>query len=126
PGRARPDDDAAARQALGAPRLRARLRVGRYRALLRGAPGCLQALQAARGHAQGGHAERRLRGGERLMSTRRYTVACLSGDGCGPEVMAEASLALQETARLHGFFLEEQHVPFGSEALLRFGHPLPL
>jgi len=59
------------------------------------------------------------------MSTRRYTVACLAGDGVGPEVMAEASLALQETGRQHGFSLDEQHVPFGSEALLRFGHPLP-
>ena len=59
------------------------------------------------------------------MRDRHYTIACLAGDGVGPEVMAEASLALAETARLHGFRLTEVHVPFGSEALLRFGHPLP-
>lgn len=56
---------------------------------------------------------------------RHYTVACLAGDGVGPEVMAEASLALQEVARLHHFRVLEVHVPFGSEAFQRFGHPLP-
>jgi isocitrate/isopropylmalate dehydrogenase len=39
--------------------------------------------------------------------------------------MAEASLVLAETGRLHHFRVTELHVPFGSEALLRFGHPLP-
>ena len=34
-----------------------------------------------------------------------YTVACLSGDGIGPELMAEASRALAEAGRLHGFGL---------------------
>jgi 3-isopropylmalate dehydrogenase len=56
---------------------------------------------------------------------RHYTVACLAGDGVGPEVMAEASLVLQEVGRLHQVRVTEAHVPFGSEALLRFGHPLP-
>jgi len=54
-----------------------------------------------------------------------YRVACLSGGGIGPEVMAEATRVLQETARLHGFEVEELHVPFGAEAQTSLGHPLP-
>jgi 3-isopropylmalate dehydrogenase len=57
--------------------------------------------------------------------TKRYTVACLSGDGIGPEVMAEASRALADVSHLHGFQVEEVHVPFGGDAVRRFGHPLP-
>jgi 3-isopropylmalate dehydrogenase len=59
------------------------------------------------------------------MRKKRYTVACLSGDGIGPEVMAEASKALARVSRMHGFEVEEQHVPFGGDAVRRFGHPLP-
>ena len=56
---------------------------------------------------------------------RMYTVACLAGDGPGPELMAEASRTLRKVARMHGFAVEDVHVPFGSEALTRSGHPLP-
>ena len=56
---------------------------------------------------------------------KRYTVACLSGDGIGPEVMAEASRVLAEVSSLHGFAVDEVHVPFGGDALRRFGHSLP-
>jgi 3-isopropylmalate dehydrogenase len=56
---------------------------------------------------------------------RRYTVACLSGDGIGPELMAEASRALAESGRLHGFGVDELHPPFAGEAVARHGHPLP-
>jgi 3-isopropylmalate dehydrogenase len=59
------------------------------------------------------------------MKHKRYTVACLSGDGIGPELMAEASRALAEAGRLHGFTLDELHVPFGREAVARHGHSLP-
>jgi 3-isopropylmalate dehydrogenase len=59
------------------------------------------------------------------MRKRRYTVTCLSGDGIGPEVMAEASRALAEVSRLHGFGVDEVHVPFGGDAVRRFGHSLP-
>ena len=59
------------------------------------------------------------------MRKKRYTVACLSGDGIGPEVMAEASRALADVSHLHGFQVEELHVPFGGDAMRRFGHPLP-
>jgi 3-isopropylmalate dehydrogenase len=52
-------------------------------------------------------------------------VACLAGDGVGPELMAETSRVLAEVARLHAFHLDDVHLPFGGEALTRFGHPLP-
>jgi len=54
-----------------------------------------------------------------------YTVACLSGDGIGPELMAEASRALVEAGRLHGFRIDEVHAAFAGEAVSRHGHPLP-
>ena len=56
---------------------------------------------------------------------KTYTVACLSGDGVGPELMAEACRALREVSRLHGFRVDDVHVPFGSEAVSRSGVPLP-
>jgi 3-isopropylmalate dehydrogenase len=59
------------------------------------------------------------------MRKKRYTVACLSGDGIGPEVTAEASRALAVVSGMHGFQVDELHVPFGGDALRRFGHPLP-
>jgi len=59
------------------------------------------------------------------MRKKRYTVACLSGDGIGPELMAEASRALATVSRLHGFGIDQQHMPFGGDAVRRFGHPLP-
>jgi 3-isopropylmalate dehydrogenase len=59
-------------------------------------------------------------------STRRvHRVACLAGDGVGPELMAEASRALRKVARMHGFAIEDVHAPIGSEALTRSGHPFP-
>jgi 3-isopropylmalate dehydrogenase len=57
--------------------------------------------------------------------SKRYTVACLSGDGIGPELMAEASRALAEAGRLHGFGIDELHPSFAGEAVARHGHPLP-
>ena len=59
------------------------------------------------------------------MRKKRYTVACLSGDGIGPEVMAEASRALADVSRMHGFAIDQQHVAFGGDAVRRFGHALP-
>lgn len=55
----------------------------------------------------------------------RYAVACLSGHGVGPEVMAQASRALARVSRLHGFVVEDAHPPFGGEAFARSGHALP-
>jgi isocitrate/isopropylmalate dehydrogenase len=59
------------------------------------------------------------------MTRRRYVVACLTGHGIGPEVMAEASRALAQVSWLHGFEVEESHPPFGGEAVTQFGHALP-
>ena len=59
------------------------------------------------------------------MRDRRYTLACLAGNGVGPELMAEASRVLAAATRPHGVTLEEVHPPFGSEAFVRMGHPLP-
>jgi isocitrate/isopropylmalate dehydrogenase len=40
--------------------------------------------------------------------------------------MAQASRGLRAASRLHGFELDEQHVPFGADATMRVGHPFPL
>ena len=54
------------------------------------------------------------------------TVACLAGDGIGPEVMAEASRALAAVSRpCTASRVDEQHVPFGGDALAASGHALP-
>jgi isocitrate/isopropylmalate dehydrogenase len=60
------------------------------------------------------------------MSRPVYTVACLARHGVGPEVMAAASRAVDAASALHGFRVDEHHVPFGAEALMRFGQPFPL
>jgi 3-isopropylmalate dehydrogenase len=54
-----------------------------------------------------------------------YTVACLAGEGVGAELMAEATRALRAVSSLHGFTLDELHVPFGAESFSRSGHRLP-
>src|SRR5439155_7373930 len=122
-----PRDDAAARQALGPPRLLPRVRRGGHAALRRRARRRLRPLQAARRHPQDRDLVRRLRPGgfPRMSRRRRYLVACLAGHGIGPEVMAEASRALAEVSRLHGFAIDEAHLPFGGEAVTRWGHALP-
>jgi 3-isopropylmalate dehydrogenase len=53
------------------------------------------------------------------------TVACLAGDGVGPELMAAATRALDRVAELHQFELDDRHLPFAGEAVTRSGHPLP-
>lgn len=53
------------------------------------------------------------------------TVACLAGDGVGPELMAAATRALAGVARLHSLELGEVHLPFAGEGLTRSGHALP-
>jgi isocitrate/isopropylmalate dehydrogenase len=60
------------------------------------------------------------------MTRSSYTVACLARNGVGPELMAEASRAVAAVSRLHGFTVDDRHVPVGSEAFMRFGHPYPL
>jgi isocitrate/isopropylmalate dehydrogenase len=60
------------------------------------------------------------------MSRRAYTVVCLARHGIGPEVMAEASRALTAVSLQHGFHVDERHVPFGADAVTRFGRSFPL
>src|SRR6266516_3672709 len=60
------------------------------------------------------------------MSKRTYTVVCLARHGIGPEVMAEASRALTAVSLQHVFHVDERHVPFGADALTRFGRSFPL
>jgi 3-isopropylmalate dehydrogenase len=55
----------------------------------------------------------------------KYVVACLSGHGIGPEVMAVASRAFAGVSRLHGFDVVEVHPPFGAEAFTQTGRALP-
>ncbi len=55
----------------------------------------------------------------------RQEIACLAGAGVGPELMAEAARALARLSELHSLAIEEVHLPFGGEAMTRFGHPLP-
>jgi isocitrate/isopropylmalate dehydrogenase len=57
--------------------------------------------------------------------SRGATVACLTGAGTAPELMAEATLALDAVARLHGLSLDEVHVPFGGVAVARGGQAFP-
>lgn len=60
------------------------------------------------------------------MSRNAYTVVCLARHGIGPEVMGEASRALTAVSLQHGFHVDERHVPFGADALTRFGRSFPL
>jgi 3-isopropylmalate dehydrogenase len=53
------------------------------------------------------------------------TIACLTGSGTAPELMAEAMYALDAVARVHGFAYDQVHAPFGGVALARFGQTVP-
>jgi 3-isopropylmalate dehydrogenase len=57
--------------------------------------------------------------------SRTRTVACLTGSGTAPELMAEAMYALEAVARVHGFTFDQVHAPFGGVALARLGQPVP-
>jgi hypothetical protein len=56
---------------------------------------------------------------------RMATVACLAGAGTAPELMAEATLAMDAVARLHGLSIDDIHVPFGAVAVARAGQTFP-
>jgi hypothetical protein len=59
------------------------------------------------------------------MSRKRYSVAYLAGHGIGAEVTAQASRLAAAAAQMHGFVLDDEHVPFGSGAFVRYGNPFP-
>lgn len=57
--------------------------------------------------------------------SRTAAVACLTGAGTAPELMAEAVLALDAVGRLHGLEIDDAHVSFGGIALARAGQAVP-
>jgi 3-isopropylmalate dehydrogenase len=57
--------------------------------------------------------------------TATATVACLTGGGTAPELMAEALIAIEAVGRLHSFEIEEVHAPFGGVAVARLGQTVP-
>lgn len=57
--------------------------------------------------------------------TRTPTLACVTGAGTAPELMAEALYALEAVGRVHGFAVEQVHAWFGGAANVRFGQPVP-
>jgi 3-isopropylmalate dehydrogenase len=59
------------------------------------------------------------------MGERRYAVACLPGDGIGPEVVAEARRAVDAAAGRFGFGLEWTDYDLGADRYLRTGEVLP-
>ena len=52
-------------------------------------------------------------------------VACLSGDGIGPEVMAEAGRVIEAACDLFGIRIRQVHLPFGGDAIDKYGDPFP-
>jgi 3-isopropylmalate dehydrogenase len=59
------------------------------------------------------------------MSRVRKSIAVLSGDGIGPEVVRSAISVLEECAASFGHHFEFIDLPFGGAAIDRFGDPLP-
>jgi 3-isopropylmalate dehydrogenase len=57
--------------------------------------------------------------------SRTAAVACVTGAGTAPELMAEAVLALDAVGRLHGLQIDDTHVSFGGVALARAGQAVP-
>ena len=52
-------------------------------------------------------------------------IACLAGDGVGPEVMAEAGRVIDAVEEVFGFRVRQVQLPFGGEAIDRHGEPFP-
>lgn len=57
--------------------------------------------------------------------SRTATVACLTGAGTAPELMAEAVFALDRVSRLHNLSVRETHATFGGVAFARAGQMAP-
>ena len=53
------------------------------------------------------------------------TIACLTGSGTAPELMAEALYALEAVGRVHGFTIDQVHAPFGGVAFTQAGQTVP-
>jgi len=52
-------------------------------------------------------------------------VACLAGDGIGPEVMAEAGRVIDAAGELFGMRVRQVHLPFGGDAIDKHDDPFP-
>ncbi len=59
------------------------------------------------------------------MPERGYAVACVPGDGIGPEVIAEARRAVDAAAKRFGFAVEWNDYDLGADRYLRTGEVLP-
>jgi 3-isopropylmalate dehydrogenase len=59
------------------------------------------------------------------MSQPTYQIACLPGDGIGPEVVAEAVKVLQAAGARYGFALEFRTALVGGAAYDAAGTPFP-
>ena len=57
--------------------------------------------------------------------SRSHRITILSGDGIGPEVMAEALRVLDAVSAKHGFSVSHSHHLVGGAAIDATGHPLP-
>ena len=53
------------------------------------------------------------------------TIACLTGAGTAPELMAEAVYALEAVGRMHGVAIDQVHAPFGGVAVTQTGQAVP-
>ena len=60
-----------------------------------------------------------------MSESRRYALACLPGDGIGPEVIAETRKVIDAAASRHAFGVEWTDYPFGAGHYLKTGEILP-
>lgn len=60
-----------------------------------------------------------------MSESRRYSLACLPGDGIGPEVIAETRKVIDAAASRHAFAVEWTDYPFGAGHYLKTGEILP-
>ena len=58
------------------------------------------------------------------MTTRRYNIAVIGGDGTGPEVTAESIKVLNAAAKVYGFELDYTHYSLGGEHYQKTGEIL--
>ena len=54
-----------------------------------------------------------------------YRIACIPGDGIGPEVTREALKVANAAAEIFGFQLKVSDLPYGSERFLATGEIFP-
>ena len=56
---------------------------------------------------------------------RHYKIACIKGDGIGPEVINEAIKVTEKAAEMFGFTVEWTDLPYGARHYLETGEVLP-